>query len=782
MILDKKQMSEEDIKLNYITPAVQSKWKQNITMETQITDGKINLRGNMVARSKPQRVDYMLYLNANNPIAVIEAKDNTHSVSHGLQQAMAYAQKLDLPFAYSSNGDGFFEHDFLTGKERQLSLEEFPTRDELVERYKRESNGGEGLSAEEERVIEQPYYFSQTTNSPRYYQRIAVNRTLESIAKGQDRLLLVMATGTGKTYTAFQIVYRYLKLYKNAKVLYLADRNILVDQSIDQDFSPLSKTIHKVNFAKDDRSTINAYEVYFALYQQMIGDNEEEKFKDWFSPEYFDLVIVDECHRGSAKEDSRWRRVLEYFNKSVQIGMTATPKETSYVSNIDYFGDPIYTYSLKSGIEDGFLAPFKVANVVTNIADGWRPYKGQLDIFGNEIEDRIYNNNDYDYNIVIGDRIEQVASEITAYLKSTDRMQKTIVFCASEEHAERMRIALSNLNSDIVKEHPDYVVRITGSDDYGKGKLGYFISVSAQYPVIATTSELLSTGADCKMTKLIVLDKTITSMTTFKQIIGRGTRIREKEGKTHFMVMDFRNVTRLFADPDWDGPIEQDPDFKPGVPPKTPKKPEVPPTKPPIVDPPTNEPKPFVDKDGCTVKIINKTVSVYDTNGKLLRQEDIIDYTKTNIVGEYASLQSFITKWKGEKRKAVIDESLKEVGIDLKALKDSQGMGDVDDFDFICYVAYGKKPLTRKERANNVKKRDFFSKYSGDAKAVLEILLDKYMNEGIYEMEKTEILKLEDFARFGKPAKIAKLFGGKSGYEAAINELEMEMYQEDEVS
>lgn len=782
MILDKKQMSEEDIKLNYITPAVQSKWKQNITMETQITDGKINLRGNMVARSKPQRVDYMLYLNANNPIAVIEAKDNTHSVSHGLQQAMAYAQKLDLPFAYSSNGDGFFEHDFLTGKERQLSLEEFPTRDELVERYKRESNGGEGLSAEEERVIEQPYYFSQTTNSPRYYQRIAVNRTLESIAKGQDRLLLVMATGTGKTYTAFQIVYRYLKLYKNAKVLYLADRNILVDQSIDQDFSPLSKTIHKVNFAKDDRSTINAYEVYFALYQQMIGDNEEEKFKDWFSPEYFDLVIVDECHRGSAKEDSRWRRVLEYFNKAVQIGMTATPKETSYVSNIDYFGDPIYTYSLKSGIEDGFLAPFKVANVVTNIADGWRPYKGQLDIFGNEIEDRIYNNNDYDYNIVIGDRIEQVASEITAYLKSTDRMQKTIVFCASEEHAERMRIALSNLNSDIVKEHPDYVVRITGSDDYGKGKLGYFISVSAQYPVIATTSELLSTGADCKMTKLIVLDKTITSMTTFKQIIGRGTRIREKEGKTHFMVMDFRNVTRIFADPDWDGPIEQDPDFKPGVPPKTPKKPEVPPTKPPIVDPPTNEPKPFVDKDGCTVKIINKTVSVYDTNGKLLRQEDIIDYTKTNIVGEYASLQSFITKWKGEKRKAVIDESLKEVGIDLKALKDSQGMGDVDDFDFICYVAYGKKPLTRKERANNVKKRDFFSKYSGDAKAVLEILLDKYMNEGIYEMEKTEILKLEDFARFGKPAKIAKLFGGKSGYEAAINELEMEMYQEDEVS
>lgn len=780
MILDKKNMTEEDIKLNFITPAIQSKWDQHITMETKITDGKINLRGNMVARSKAQRVDYMLYLNDNFPIAVVEAKDNTHSISHGLQQAIAYAQKLDLPFAYSSNGDGFFEHDFLTGEERQISLEEFPTQEELIARYKKEVNGGAGLTTEEEKVVEQPYYSSQTTYPPRYYQRIAVNRTLDAIAKGQDRLLLVMATGTGKTYTAFQIVYRLLKAGLKKKILYLADRNMLVDQSILQDFAPLSKTIHKVNFAKDDKNTISAYEVYFALYQQMVGDKDEEPFKEWFAPDFFDLIIVDECHRGSAKEESRWRKVLEYFTNATQIGMTATPKETEYVSNIDYFGDPVYTYSLKDGIEDGFLAPFKVINVTTNIGEGWRPFKGQTDYFGNEIEDRIYNNNDYDYNIVIADRINQVAAEITEYLKSTGRMQKTIVFCATEEHAERMRIALVNANSDMVKEHPDYVVRITGSDEYGKSKLDYFISVSAEYPVIATTSELLTTGADCKMTKLIVLDKTISSMTTFKQIIGRGTRIREKDGKTHFVVMDFRNVTRLFTDPDWDGPIEQDEGFKPGhggnqggqggnggsggtggeTPP--------------------HQEKPFIDKNGCAVKVINKTVSIYDTNGKLLRQEDIIDYTKTNIVGEYASLQSFILKWKGEKRKQAIEESLKEVGIDLQALKEEQGMADVDDFDFICYVAYGKKPLTRKERANNVKKRDFFSKYSGDAKAVLELLLEKYMNSGVYEIEKTEVLKLEDFAKFGKPAKIAKLFGGKTGYEEAVQELEKDLY-EDEV-
>ena len=563
-ILDKHRMTEEDIKLRYITPAITSKWDVGkITMETQITDGRINLRGNLVFREKPKRADYLLYLNANNPIAVVEAKDNNHSVSFGLQQAMSYARMLDLPFAYSSNGDGFMEHDFLTGTERELTLDEFPSEAELIARYKAERNKGSGITPEQQRVLDQPYYSSQNTYPPRYYQRNAINRTLDAIARGQNRILLVMATGTGKTYTAFQIVYRLLRSGMKRKILYLADRNILVDQSIQQDFAPLEKVIHKINFAKDDRSTITSHEVYFSLYQQLVGDDDEEHFSELFSPDFFDLVIVDECHRGSAKEESRWRRILEYFSSATQIGMTATPKETKYISNISYFGDPLYTYSLKEGIEDGFLAPFRVINITTDIGEGWRPTKGQLDKFGNPIEDRIYSNSDYDYNIVLEDRIQQVAAEITRYLKATDRMAKTIVFCATEEAAERMRIALVNMNADMVSKNPDYVVRITGSDAYGKSKLDYFISVSAPYPVIATTSQLLSTGADCKMTKLIVLDKMIGSMTEFKQIIGRGTRIREKEGKTHFTVMDFRNVTRLFADPEWDGPITVHPDCPP---------------------------------------------------------------------------------------------------------------------------------------------------------------------------------------------------------------------------
>ena len=714
-VLSKKQMTEEDIKLNYITPAILKGWKGHITMETKITDGRINIRGNIVARSKPKFVDYMLYLNDGKPIAVVEAKDNNHSVSHGLQQAMTYAQMMDLPFAYSSNGDAFYEHNFLTGQEQQIALDKFPTQDELVTRYYAELNGGKGISDLEKKIVLQPYYSSQSTYPPRYYQRNAVNRTVEAIARGQQRLLLVMATGTGKTYTAFQIVYRLLRSDLKKRILYLADRNILVDQSIAQDFAPLEKTIYKVDFSdKECLKEIASHEVNFALYHQMVGQNDEENFRQ-IPPEYFDLIVVDECHRGSAKEDSNWRKVLEYFSSATQIGMTATPKESEKVSNIDYFGEPVYIYSLKQGIEDGFLAPFKVINITTNIGDGWRPYQGQTDIFGNVIEDRIYNNRDYDYTIILQDRIDEVAKEITEYLKSTDRMQKTIVFCASEDHAERMRIALTNCNQDMVKENPDYCVRITGSDVYGKSKLDYFISVSEPYPVIATTSELLSTGADCKMTKLIVLDKTVESMTTFKQIIGRGTRIREKDGKTHFVVMDFRNVTRLFSDPDWDGPVEQDEGFQHGG-----SKPEGSGCGGGGGMQPPNDPveTPVVDRDGCKVKIINKTVSVYDANGKLLRQEDIIDYTRTNIKGEYASLSDFIRKWKASDKKKAIEESFMAMGIDLKALKADQGMEDVDDFDFICYVAYGKKPLTRKERANNVKKKDFFSKYSADAQGL----------------------------------------------------------------
>lgn len=775
MILPKHQMTEEDIKLQYITPAILAKWsKEKITMETQITDGKINLKGNFVFREKPKRADYILYLSANNPIAVVEAKDNTRSVSHGLQQAMTYAEMLDVPFAYSSNGDGFVEHDFLTGQEREFGLDEFPTEQELISRYKQESN----LTTKQELILEQPYCYNQNI-TPRYYQRIAINRTVDAIARGQQRLLLVMATGTGKTYTAFQIVYRMLQSGLKRKILYLADRNILVDQSIQQDFAPLEKVTHKINVAKDDKSTITSHEVYFSLYQQLVGDDDKEHFSELFSPDFFDLIIVDECHRGSAKEESRWRRILDYFQSATQIGMTATPKETKYISNLYYFGEPIYTYSLKEGIEDGFLAPFKVINIMTDIGEGWRPRKGQKDINGIEIPDRIYTNSDYDYNIIIEDRIQQVAEEITKYLKSTDRMAKTIVFCATEDAAERMRMALVNLNSDMVKENPDYVVRITGSDDYGKSKLKYFISVSSPYPVIATTSKLLSTGADCKMTKLIVLDEMIGSMTEFKQIIGRGTRLREKEGKTHFVVMDFRNVTRLFADPDWDGPIEINEGFIPRVKPNDTK------DTPEGIDTgeseglPEPKHKPIVDKHGCKVQIIHKTVSVYDANGKLLRQESIVDYTKENIRGEYASLDNFIRQWSAQEKKEKIRDLLHEKGIDLELLKEEQNMTDVDDFDFICHVAFDKKPLTRKERANNVKKRDFFSKYSGIAREVLEALLDKYMNTGIYEIEKTEILKLDPFLKLGKPAKIAGYFGGKEGYLKAVQELEQAIYTDE---
>ena len=772
-ILSKKEMTEEDIKFHYISPAIVSKWdKDKITMETKITDGKINLRGNLISREKPKKADYVLYLNPNKPIAIVEAKDNKHSISYGLQQAMTYAEMLDVPFAYSSNGDGFFEHDFLTGKERELSMDEFPTEEELINRYKVESNHGEGLSSQEEKIIDQPYFSSMNSYPPRYYQRVAVNRTVEQIASGKDRLLLVMATGTGKTYTAFQIVYRLLQSGMKRKILYLADRNILVDQSIQQDFSPLEKVIHKINVAKDNPSTITSHQVYFSLYQQLVGDDDAEHFSELFRPDFFDLIIVDECHRGSAKEESRWRKILEYFSSATQIGMTATPKETKYVSNINYFGEPIYTYSLKKGIEDGFLAPFKVINISTDIGEGWRPVKGQKDKFGNLIEDRVYNNTDYDYNIIIEDRTNQVASEITKYLKATDRMAKTIVFCPTEEAAERMRIALVNHNADMVKENPDYCVRITGSDDYGKSKLDYFISVSAKYPVIATTSKLLSTGADCKMTKLIVLDEMIGSMTEFKQIIGRGTRLREKEGKTHFVVMDFRNVSRLFADPEWDGPIEIDDDFNPEHHPKGGKGNKGGDDTPP--NPPTI--KPIVDRNGCRVEIIHKTVSVYDTNGKLLRQESIVDYTKENIRGEYATLDAFIREWRKDPKKDKIQSILLEHGIDIEQLKKEQGMEEVDDFDFVCYIAFNQKPLTRKERADNVKKQDFFSRYNGVAKEVLEALLDKYMNKGITEITTTEVLKLDPFIKLGKPSKIASYFGGKEGYKHALEELQNAIY------
>ena len=771
-------LSEEDIKLRYITPAIMEKgWSvKDITMETKVklTDGKINLRGNLVARGKAKYADYMLYYNKANPIAIVEAKDANHSVSFGMQQAKEYCEMMDVPFAYSSNGFGFQEYDFLTGKERTLSMADFPSKEELYKRFQEESNSGGGLNADELKVINQPYCTGQDIYPPRYYQRNAVNRTVDAVARGEKRMLLVMATGTGKTYTAFQIVYRLLKSGLIKKVLYLADRNVLVDQSIEQDFKPLTNTIHKVSYQQDKNGKATAHEIYFSLYQQLIGENGKQQYKELFKPEFFDMVIVDECHRGSAKDDSNWREILEYFSDAVQLGMTATPKETRYQSNISYFNEPLYTYSLKEGIDDGFLAPFKVINITTNIGDEWRPTRGQRDIFGNVIEDRIYNNQDYDYNIVMEDRIREVAHEISSYLKSTDPMAKTIVFCADEDHAERMRVALVNENSEMCQKYPDYVVRITGSDAYGQSKLDYFISVSSKTPVIATTSKLLSTGVDCKMVKLIALDQRINSMTEFKQIVGRGTRIREKEGKTHFTIMDFRNITRLFADPDWDGPLEVDKGYIKDTP-KTQQKPQEKPqddTKPVVAA----EPRPIVARDGCEVKIINKVVSVYDANGKLLRTENITDYTRKNVNDTYANLTDFVNHWNAAERKAEIADLMRENGIDLQALKEDQGMGDVDDFDFICHIVYGKKPLTRRERAENVKKRDVFHKYGEGARKVLEALLDKYANDGISQLENRKVLSLDPFRQMGSPASIAKLFGGNKQYFEAVKELEQEIY------
>lgn len=766
----KSLLSEEDIKRCYITPALERVWPAcDIRMEKPITDGRVNIRGNMEMRERPKFADYVLYTHAGYPLAIVEAKDNKHNVSFGIQQAKTYAQMMDIQFAYSSNGDAFAEYDFLTGVEREFPLDEFPSQEMLAARLKEEAH----LTQKEIKVIEQPFYVSEDTYAPRYYQQVAVDRALGAIARGQQRILLVMATGTGKTYTAFQIIYRLRKAGLKKKILYLADRNILVDQSIQQDFRPLANVIHKVNYAADDRTTITAYEVYFSLYQQLFGENDEERFRELFDPGFFDLIVIDECHRGSAKADGRWRRILDYFQDATQIGMTATPKETSYVSNIDYFGEPVYTYSLKQGIDDGFLAPFRVINVHLNIGEGWRPRKGQRDFFGNEIEDRIYNNTDYDYHIVLEDRIREVAAHITQYLRQTDRMAKTIVFCADEAAAERMRQELTKQNADMMKQYPNYVVRITGSDTYGKNQLSYFISVSSPVPVIATTSQLLSTGVDCKMVKLIVLDENITSMTMFKQIIGRGTRLRYDEGKRSFVIMDFRGVTRLFADPDWDGPVIEDSDYGKGKGGTT-----------------TGtggsgnggngggpSPKPFVRADGCKVYTVQETVSVYDAGGKLLKQENIINYTKENILGQFGDLHAFIQQWNSAKKKRAIADALAAHGVDLDKLKQAMKMDDVDDFDFICHVAYDQKPLTRRERAEGVKKRDFLSRYSGAAREVLETLLDSYMNLGIKNIEQMDVLKLKDFQKFGKPARIAKLFNGKQGYEEAVRALENELYK-----
>ena len=753
-------MTEEDVKLRFITPALQKGWKGFISMEVGITDGQILIRGNITKREKPLRADYVLYLNEGRPLAVVEAKSDLFSVSAGLQQAKSYAEKLCVPFAYSSNGQGFEEYDYLTGLETFIPVDKFPSREELIRRYESER----GMTEAEKKIFAERFFTSLDIPSPRFYQRIAVDNVLDAIVLGRKRILLVMATGTGKTYTAFQIVNNLRNNRLARKILYLADRNVLVDQPLGSDFKPLEKVSHKVQYLKDRSSHVSSYEMYFAIYQQLIGDNGEKRYAELFLPDFFDLVIVDECHRGSAKADSQWREILEYFLPAVQIGMTATPRETKYISNINYFGEPVYSYSLNQGIEDGFLAPFRVIEPRMNISDGWRPASGQCDIYGNEIEDRIYNNLDYDYNIVIQDRTRAVAERITDYLKRYGRMQRTIVFCANEEAAERMRKEITNLNADMMRKNPDYAVRITSSDNYGKSKLEYFTSVDSEYPVIATTSELLSTGVDTKTVQLIVLDKNISSMTQFKQIIGRGTRIREDKGKLSFTVMDFRGVSRLFADPEWDGPLDISSDFDPEAQTSTHK----PPTQ-------THRIKPVVDRDGCPVEVTSETVSVYDSAGKLLRQENIIDYTKRNIRGEFADLQQFLLRWNTATKKQEITELFKDMGIDFEMLKKEQNMQDTDDFDFICYVAFAQKPLTRAERAEKVKRSDFFSKYSGPAREILEALLERYVNYGVSELENPAVLKIPPFTKYGKPAKIASLFT-ETTYADSVNELENLIY------
>lgn len=775
MSFNKKTLSEEDIKMKYITPAIEEAgWdiKKQVRAEYTFTDGRVIVRGNLTSRGKKKRADYLLFYKPNLPIAIIEAKDNKHSVGAGMQQGIEYADILDVPFVYSSNGDGFIEHDMKNGTERELSIDEFPSPEELWNRYKVIKN----ITDEEEEIITEPYFYAPGDKQPRYYQRNAINRTIEAIAKGQDRILLVMATGTGKTYTAFQIIYRLWKSRRKKKILFLADRNILVDQTMQNDFKPFQKVMTKV----ENRTIDSSYEVYLALYQQLSGQDGTEIFTE-FSQDFFDLIVIDEAHRGSAKDESAWRKILDYFGSATQIGLTATPRETKNISNIAYFGEPVYTYSLKDGIEDGFLAPYKVIRVgIDKDLEGYRPNKGKVDAYGEIIEDREYNIKDFDRNIIIDDRTKKVAQKVTEYLKKTDRFSKTIIFCVDIDHAERMRQALINENSDLVAENNKYIMRITGDNAEGKAQLDNFIDEDSLYPTIVTTSKLMTTGVDCKTCKLIVLDTNIGSMIEFKQIIGRGTRLKPDYGKEYFTIMDFRNISRLFADPDWDGePVQiYEPDEENGddiVPPEEGGDDLY------TTDEDGNEDE-FEDNKNhkfrvkdVTVNIISERVQYYDKDGKLIT-ESLKDYSKKNILEEFADLDTFLNRWNsGEKREAIIEE-LKEHGILLDAIREDIGNSDIDDFDLICHIAFDKAPLTKAERANNVKKRGYLYKYSDVAQKVLEGLLEKYQSEGIKDLEDTKILELEPFNELGSPLKIVKSFGNKKKYLEAVKELEKEIY------
>jgi type I restriction enzyme, R subunit len=792
---DKKLLSERDICTKFITPALlRAGWdlEQQVLEEVSFTDGKIYVRGRLTARGKRKRADYILYYNSN-PIAIIEAKDNHHTVRAGLQQALDYARILDIPCVFSSNGDGFFFHDRTVTQgniETELALEAFPTPQQLWEKFK---NYRGIQTPEQERIITQPYFTDGSGRKPRYYQEVAINKTVEAVAKAQDRILLVMATGTGKTYTAFQIVYRLWKAGVKKRILFLADRNALIDQTKKNDFKHFRDKMTVVRNRKVDKS----YEVYLALYQGLSGNDEEANAYKQFSPDFFDLVIVDECHRGSAAADSAWREILDYFKKATHIGLTATPRETTEVSNSEYFGDPVYTYSLKQGIDDGFLAPYRVVRVGLNVdLEGWRPEKNKVDKYGHVVEDRIYNRRDFDKNLVIDERTDLVAKKLTEFLKGTDRFSKTIVFCIDIDHAQRMRSALANHNADLVAANYKYVMQITGDNEEGKRELDNFINPEERYPVIATTSKLMTTGVDAQTCKVIVLDSNIQSMTEFKQIIGRGTRIREDFGKLYFTILDFRNVTDLFADPDFDGePVrvkvagegttiadiekEEEEVEEPVVDPETGeeiqiRKPEV---KYPVNGQTTfvgeRPPKMFVN--GVDVSVLVSREMYFDNHGKPITTS-LKDHTKEVIKNHYATLNDFLNRWNEADRKAAIIKELEEEGVLVSALQEAVNK-EVDLFDLICHVAYDQPPLTRKERANNVKKRNYFTKYGDQSRKVLEAILDKYADEGITTIESTEVLSIDPFTEFGTPPEIIRMFGSRDNYVQAIKELEDQLYQ-----
>lgn len=789
--MGKRHLSEEDIKARYITPAItDAGWdiSKQIRFEYAFTAGRIILRGNITARGKKKRADYVLFFKSNFPLAIVEAKSNNHPVGAGLQQAIDYAKALDINYVYASNGDGFVEQNLITGEVRELTLEEFPSPVELYNRYLRDKN----INVAEEKVLLEPYYYVPNYKTPRYYQRVAINKTVEAVAQGRERALLVCATGTGKTYMSFQIIYRLWKAGIKKKILFLADRNILIDQTISGDFKPFGGKMTKVQ----NRNLDSSYEIYLALYQQLAGDDGEEAYLQ-FQPNFFDLIVIDECHRGSAKEESAWRKVLDYFSSATHVGLTATPVETKEASNQTYFGEPIYEYSLKQGIDDGFLAPYKVIRIgLDRDLEGYRPEAGKIDRHGYEIEDREYNVKDFDRNLVLDDRTRVVASKVTEFLKKTDRFSKTIVFCVDIEHAERMRQALIKANKDLYVEDDRYIMRITGDNDEGKAQLENFIDEESTYPVIAVTSKLMTTGVDAKMCKLIVLENNINSMTEFKQIIGRGTRLLEEYGKTYFTIMDFRNASRLFADPAFDGMPEVVIDLgidEPVIEPESEGEevdPEVgneqdgdgtnqagedgPVINADFDDEREDKPRKYYVGD-VLVKVISERIQYVDKDGKLIT-ESLIDYTKKNILEQYARLDDFLRTWTvAEKKQAIIDE-LQDGGVLLDAVREELGTTELDDFDLICHLAYDKAPLTKKERAENVKKRSYLYKYSDTALQVLEALLDKYANDGIREIEDTKVLQLKEFAKIGSPMKIVKAFGGKKAYQKAVQELGNEIY------